>query len=39
MVPGGLTVHDIGDDHLVGVREDEYGVEYVHVHRIVKPSG
>ncbi|MEQ8329802.1 MAG: hypothetical protein RH859_04985 [Longimicrobiales bacterium] len=39
VVPGGLTVHDIGDDHLVGVWTDEYGVEYLHVHRIVKPSG
>jgi len=39
VVPGGLTVHDIGETHLMGKWTDDLGIEYVHVYEIEKPLG
>ncbi|HSM06888.1 MAG TPA: hypothetical protein VK858_19840 [Longimicrobiales bacterium] len=38
-VPGGMEVHDVTEDFVVGKWTDDLGVEYVHVHRIEKPGG
>ena len=36
-LPPRFSPTEIGDDHIVGVSADELGVEFVQVHRIVKP--
>jgi hypothetical protein len=35
--PAGLRIHEIGPDYVMGVREDELGVQYVRVHRLSRP--
>ena len=37
VVPLGLRVAEIGEDHVAGVERDESGVEFVRVYRLVKP--
>jgi hypothetical protein len=34
--PPGLQVTEIGDDYILGIHPDEYDVEYVHIHRLVR---
>ena len=36
--PIGMRVLTIGSDHVIGVSEDEFGVEVVSVHRLGKPD-
>jgi hypothetical protein len=39
VVPAGMEVHDIGNNHLTGRWTDDLGIEYVHVYEIEKPAG
>jgi hypothetical protein len=39
VVPGGMEVHDITEDHVIGRWTDDLGVEYVHLYRILRPAG
>jgi len=34
-----IRVLDIGRDHVLGIHEDELGIQYIHVHDLQKPSG
>ena len=35
--PAGLRIHEIGPDYVMGVWQDELGVQYVRVHRLSRP--
>jgi 6-bladed beta-propeller len=37
VVPAGVTVHEIGDDYVLGVWTDELDVEYVVMYDLIKP--
>ncbi len=36
--PPGLEIREIGRDHLLGVWEDEFEVEHVRLHRLIRPG-